>query len=202
MKLFDKYNVDFVLTGHSHCYQRGEYKGTQYVLSGGAGTNDDVKFPFWKGIDKIHLKKDSIGNRIKRKTRKKPVNNLYIDGKKVEEYYNISSVFPTVDILIRQSNYVRFDIQKDTVTFVAYNETGQIIDRKKIPKKTRITSEITIESNTLKFNKGTNPSWFYDGIQLPEQSSTLPIKEPGVYEVEFTDNRGCRVLSEAVEIKD
>lgn len=36
--LFEQYNVDFVLNGHSHCYQRGEMNGVKYVISGGAGS--------------------------------------------------------------------------------------------------------------------------------------------------------------------
>ncbi|MCB9234542.1 MAG: metallophosphoesterase [Bacteroidia bacterium] len=35
---FEQYGVDFVLNGHSHCYQRGEMNGVQYVISGGAGS--------------------------------------------------------------------------------------------------------------------------------------------------------------------
>lgn len=37
--LFEKYKVDFVLNGHSHCYQRGELNGVKYVISGGAGAS-------------------------------------------------------------------------------------------------------------------------------------------------------------------
>ena len=37
--LFEQYNVDFVLNGHSHCYQRGELNGVKYVISGGAGSS-------------------------------------------------------------------------------------------------------------------------------------------------------------------
>jgi hypothetical protein len=37
--LFEKYKVDFVLNGHSHCYQRGELNGVKYIISGGAGAS-------------------------------------------------------------------------------------------------------------------------------------------------------------------
>jgi hypothetical protein len=37
--LFEKHKVDFVLNGHSHCYQRGELNGVKYVISGGAGSS-------------------------------------------------------------------------------------------------------------------------------------------------------------------
>jgi hypothetical protein len=36
---FESYGVDFVLNGHSHCYQRGEYNGVHYIISGGAGAS-------------------------------------------------------------------------------------------------------------------------------------------------------------------
>ena len=36
---FEQYNVDFVLNGHSHCYQRGELNGVKYIISGGAGAS-------------------------------------------------------------------------------------------------------------------------------------------------------------------
>jgi hypothetical protein len=35
---FEKYKVDFVVNGHSHCYQRGEMNGVQYLITGGAGS--------------------------------------------------------------------------------------------------------------------------------------------------------------------
>ncbi|MDC0230856.1 metallophosphoesterase [Aureispira] len=36
---FEKYKVDFVINGHSHCYQRGEMNGVQYLITGGAGSS-------------------------------------------------------------------------------------------------------------------------------------------------------------------
>lgn len=36
---WEEYGVDFVLNGHSHCYQRGEYNGIQYLISGGGGAS-------------------------------------------------------------------------------------------------------------------------------------------------------------------
>lgn len=38
--LFEKYNVDFVLNGHSHLYERGFKNGVDYVTSGSAGDNN------------------------------------------------------------------------------------------------------------------------------------------------------------------
>jgi len=38
--LFEQYNVDFVLNGHSHLYERGEKNGVTYVTSGSAGDHD------------------------------------------------------------------------------------------------------------------------------------------------------------------
>lgn len=36
---WEEYGVDFVLNGHSHCYERGEYNGIQYLISGGGGAS-------------------------------------------------------------------------------------------------------------------------------------------------------------------
>lgn len=36
---FEKYGVDFVVNGHSHCYQRGDMNGVQYLITGGAGAS-------------------------------------------------------------------------------------------------------------------------------------------------------------------
>jgi hypothetical protein len=36
---FELYGVDFVVNGHSHCYQRGEMNGVQYLITGGAGSS-------------------------------------------------------------------------------------------------------------------------------------------------------------------
>lgn len=36
---WEEYGVDFVLNGHSHCYQRGNYNGIQYLISGGGGAS-------------------------------------------------------------------------------------------------------------------------------------------------------------------
>lgn len=37
---FERYGVDFVVNGHSHCYQRGELNGVQYIITGGAGASN------------------------------------------------------------------------------------------------------------------------------------------------------------------
>lgn len=36
---FERYGVDFVVNGHSHCYQRGAMNGVQYLVTGGAGAS-------------------------------------------------------------------------------------------------------------------------------------------------------------------
>ena len=36
---FEQYDVDFVLNGHAHCYQRGVLNGVHYVISGGGGAS-------------------------------------------------------------------------------------------------------------------------------------------------------------------
>lgn len=116
--------VDFVLNGHSHCYQRGELKGIHHIISGGSGTSDlKGKHSF----DKVRMNRSmETGQRIP-KWKKKPF-DYQVNGKKVEHAYNVDSIVPTIDLLIRQSQYVRFDVEKTTVTFKAINEQGQTID--------------------------------------------------------------------------
>lgn len=36
---FERYDVDFVVNGHAHCYQRGSLNGVQYLITGGAGAS-------------------------------------------------------------------------------------------------------------------------------------------------------------------
>jgi hypothetical protein len=36
---FERYDVDFVVNGHSHCYQRGNLNGVQYLITGGGGAS-------------------------------------------------------------------------------------------------------------------------------------------------------------------
>jgi len=38
--LFQQYHVDVVLSGHSHCYNRGATNGVTYLVVGGGGTLD------------------------------------------------------------------------------------------------------------------------------------------------------------------
>lgn len=38
--IFEEYDVDFVLTGHSHLYERGEKNGVTYITSGSAGDSN------------------------------------------------------------------------------------------------------------------------------------------------------------------
>ncbi len=38
--LFEQYNVDFVLVGHSHLYEKAEKNGVMYITSGSAGDGD------------------------------------------------------------------------------------------------------------------------------------------------------------------
>ena len=69
--LFEKYKVDFVLNGHSHCYQRGELNGVKYVISGGAGASrlDKKRHSKSPNIDteiyknqyvRFHVKEDTV----------------------------------------------------------------------------------------------------------------------------------------------
>ncbi|KAI7861432.1 Metallo-dependent phosphatase-like protein [Spinellus fusiger] len=41
--LFEKYNVDLVISGHQHNYERGEHNGIHYTIIGGAGGDIDFE---------------------------------------------------------------------------------------------------------------------------------------------------------------
>lgn len=72
--LFEQYNVDFVLNGHSHLFERGEQNGVTYVTSGSAGQEDpqdgtEVKDPHWPQLPlsildnvyaKFHVDEDQV----------------------------------------------------------------------------------------------------------------------------------------------
>lgn len=93
--LFEDYDVDFVLNGHSHCYQRGELNDVKYIISGGAGsavidfntnsnspnidteiyTNQYVRFEM-DGDTAIYLSIDDNGNTIDSVTTIKPFTTL------------------------------------------------------------------------------------------------------------------------------
>jgi hypothetical protein len=72
--LFEQYNVDFVLNGHSHLFERGEQNGVTYITSGSAGQEDpqdgtEVKTPHWPQLPlsildnvyaKFHVDEDKV----------------------------------------------------------------------------------------------------------------------------------------------
>jgi len=41
--LFQKYHVDMVINGHSHCYDRGQTNGVTYIVTGGGGGGLDTQ---------------------------------------------------------------------------------------------------------------------------------------------------------------
>ena len=50
--LFEEYDVDAVLSGHYHSYQRGEYNGITYIVSGGGGSTLLIQdFDTWDWLD-------------------------------------------------------------------------------------------------------------------------------------------------------
>jgi len=120
LPLFEKYEVDFVLNGHAHCYQRGELNGVNYVISGGAGTRHFA-------MDKIRMKLDENNEKLGREFRKVQDDTI-INGITVKDRYEVKGALPTVDLLIRQGQYVRFNVDKNQITYRAFNKAGEVID--------------------------------------------------------------------------
>lgn len=54
--LFEQYDVDYVLNGHTHLYQKGQQNGVKYIISGGSaqdpGTNTETQ---WNTYPQVQL---------------------------------------------------------------------------------------------------------------------------------------------------
>ncbi|MBL4704508.1 MAG: metallophosphoesterase family protein [Flavobacteriales bacterium] len=107
MPLFEKYQVDFVLTGHAHCYQRGIYNGVNYVISGSAGTE-------LAHMDKVLTRRDADGNWIKRSRidSLRTPDEMYHNNDSIVQFYDVKGVFPTVIYLFVKINLYGLMLQK------------------------------------------------------------------------------------------
>ena len=154
---FEQYNVDFVLNGHSHCYQRGELNGVKYIISGGAGAS---------ALD-----------------------------------FNTNSNSPNIDTEIYANQYVRFNIEGDTATYVAIDINDVVIDSVTTIKAfTPIRPEISLNNFTLESTSGNSYMWFLDGIQINGASNqTYTPTSNGTYEVVTTNQYGCTFTSDPFE---
>jgi len=157
--LFEKYEVDFVLNGHSHCYQRGEMNGVKYIISGGAGSSK-------------------------------------LDKKRHSES-------PNIDTEIYTNQYVRFDVKGDTVTYIAIDREGDIIDSvETIKTNPNSKSYITQIEGNLECNLIGEYQWFLNGIEIKnENGASYIINEEGNYQVSGLNKFGCRITSETLKVK-
>jgi len=153
--LFEQYNVDFVLNGHSHCYQRGEMNGVKYVISGGAGA---------KKLDKKKHKKS-----------------------------------PNIDTEIYVNQYVRFDVNGNTVKYTAIDIDGNVIDEVTTTKTTSdLLPSISQDGSVLTCRIKGEYNWFLDGIQIPNANKqSFEMEQSGSYEVLVTNEQGCSLFSSA-----
>ncbi|MEI6311475.1 MAG: metallophosphoesterase [Bacteroidota bacterium] len=85
--LFEQYDVDYVLNGHTHLYQKGEANGVKYIISGGSGQD--------------------------------PTTNT-------ETQWN---TYSQVQLVLKISEYVKFEINGDTANFKCIDINGTIRDQ-------------------------------------------------------------------------
>ncbi len=85
--LFELYDVDYVLNGHTHLYQKGEANGVKYIISGGSGQD--------------------------------PTTNT-------ETQWN---TYSQVQLVLKISEYVKFEINGDTANFKCIDINGTIRDQ-------------------------------------------------------------------------
>ena len=154
---FEQYNVDFVLNGHSHCYQRGELNGVKYIISGGAGASS---------LD-----------------------------------FNTNSNSPNIDTEIYTNQYVRFNIEGDTATYLAIDINDVVIDSVTTIKSfAPIRPEISLNNLSLESSIGNSYMWFLDGIQITGAANQTYIPTSnGTYEVTTTNQYGCTFTSDPFE---
>jgi predicted phosphodiesterase len=81
--LFRRHNVDLVVAGHDHIYERGEERGLRYLVTGGSGA------PLYKHTTPRHY----------------------------------------TQVFARQHHYVRVDVERDSLSFVALRPDGSVLDR-------------------------------------------------------------------------
>lgn len=157
--IFEQYHVDFVLNGHSHCYQRGELNGVKYIISGGAGS-------------------------------------ATMD-------FNTNSNSPNIDTEIYTNQYVRFNVDTDTATYVCIDATGNVIDSVFTEKLnwTPFTVNIFEADNALHATNGESFQWIQDGVVINGATdSTYVPTSNGNYQVEVTNTFGCTYLSDSYQV--
>jgi hypothetical protein len=159
--IFEQYNVDFVLNGHSHCYQRGEMNGVKYVISGGAGAST---------LD-----------------------------------FNTNSDSPNIDTEIYANQYVRFNIDTDTATYVCIDNTGNVLDSVFTQKLnwTPFTINILEFDGALHATNGYSFQWYQDGSAINGASdSTFIPTSNGSFQVEVTNEFGCTFFSDSYQVSN
>jgi hypothetical protein len=159
--VFEQYNVDFILNGHSHCYQRGEMNGVKYVISGGAGAST---------LD-----------------------------------FNTNSNAPNIDTEIYINQYVRFNVDNDTATYVCIDDAGNVADSvfTSKPNWSPFTIDILEYDNALHASNGFSYQWYQDGnvVNGATDSTYVPTSN-GSFQVEVTNQYGCIFYSESYQVSN
>lgn len=166
---FEQYNVDFMLNGHSHCYQRGTLNGVEYVISGGAGS---------------------------------PVT----DSKTCGVFPNNNPCAPNIQNELYINQYVRFDINGDTATYLCIDENGAVVDSVTLIKTWTPYSNTfniqnasgagTMDGSVTATTTGQNGPYSYIWSNGGSTASITGLN-PGTYHVTITDGFGCERLDSA-----
>lgn len=113
--LFEEYDVDFVLAGHSHLYERGEKNGVTYVTSGSAGDSNPGGNILYANHPEIQLAiLDNVYTRYK-------VNNNSVRI----ECINKNNIM--VDTLTKTKNYTPFTVAENVQNPTCFNGTDGAI---------------------------------------------------------------------------
>lgn len=168
---FEQYNVDFMLNGHSHCYQRGNLNGVEYVISGGAGASSTDS----KTCNQF------------------PSNNPCAPNIQNELYIN---QYVRFDIHGDTATYLCIDISGQVVDSVTLIKSWTPFSNS--ITATNATGASAMDGSAMATTTGQNAPFNYSWSNGDTTASSFNLN-PGTYYVTITDDFGCENL-DSVEI--
>lgn len=167
---FEQYNVDFMLNGHSHCYQRGSLNGVEYVISGGAGSPvTDSK------TCNVFPSNNPCAPNIQ--------NELYIN-----QYVRFDIQGDTATYYCIDQTGTVVDSVTLTKTWTPYSNTFNI---------TNATSSGSMDGSVVANTTGQNGPFTYNWSNGPMTASNTGLNN-GTYYVTVTNAFGCERVDSAV----